>query len=101
MAAAEKVEHRFRINEDIILLADYYGDREKGCMLSLPPGHVFESEKYMEKTRKIMKDDKCVILVHLIVSDRPAEELRKQIEELVRKKNDGETSRTVSAMENC
>lgn len=101
MAAAEKAEHRFRINEDIILLADYYGDREKGCMLSLPPGHVFESEKYMEKTGKIMKDDKCVILVHLIVSDRPAEELRKQIEELVRKKNDGETSRTVSAMENC
>ena len=89
--AAEKVEHRFRINEDIILLADYYGDREKGCMLSLPPGHIFESEKYMEKTGEILKDDRCVILVHLIVSDGSVEELREQLEEIVRKKGEGET----------
>ena len=90
--AAEKVEHRFRINEDIILLADYYGDREKGCMLSLPPRHIFESDKYMEKTGEILKDDRCVILVHLIVSDGSVEELREQLEEIVRKKSDEEVS---------
>ncbi len=38
-----------------------------------------------------MKDDRCVILVHLIVSDGSVEELREQLEEIVRKKGEGET----------
>lgn len=82
MATAEQLEHRFRIGEDIILLADYYGDGR----LSVPPGHVFETEKYMKNTVDILKSDSCVILVHLIVSDQSSEELRKQIDEIVRKK---------------
>ena len=90
MAAGEELEHRFRLGEDIILLASYYGDGR----LSLPPGHIFEAEKYMEETREIWKDDSCVILVHLIVSDKPAEELRGQIEEAVREKGEESAART-------
>ena len=82
MAAGEELGHRFRLGEDIILLASYYGDGS----LSVPPGHIFETEKYMEKTEGILESDSCVILVHLIVSDKSAEELRGQISEIVRKK---------------
>ena len=46
----------------------------------------------MEKTGEILKDDRCVILVHLIVSDGSVEELREQLEEIVRKKSDEEVS---------
>lgn len=76
MAVEEKLEHRFRLGEDIILLASYYGDG----MLTLPPKHIFEAEKFMEKTGEIWESDSCVMLVHLIVSDRPAEELRRQLD---------------------
>lgn len=82
MASAEQIEHCFRINEDIIFWADYYGDGR----LFVPPGHVFEADKYMEKTQNILKSDSCVILVHLIVSDLSSEELEKQLEELVEDK---------------
>lgn len=82
MAAGEELEYRFRLGEDIILLASYYGDGS----LSVPPGHIFETEKYMEKTEGILESDSCVILVHLIVSDKSAEELRGQISEIVEKK---------------
>lgn len=87
MAGGEQLEHRFRLGEDIVLLASYYGDGR----LYLPPGHIFEAEKYMEETGEIWKDDSCVILVHLIVSDRPAEELRRQIDGIVREKGGEET----------
>lgn len=87
MAAGEELEHRFRLGEDIILLASYYGDGS----LSVPPGHIFETEKYMEKTEGILESDSCVILVHLIVSDKSAEELRGEISEIVRKKAEEST----------
>lgn len=87
MAIEEKLEHRFRIGDDIILLASYYGDGR----LSVPPGHIFETEKYMKNTTDILKSDSCVILVHLIVSDKSSEELRKQIDEIVRKRVEGGT----------
>lgn len=93
MATAEQLEHRFRIGEDIILLADYYGDGR----LSVPPGHIFEAEKYMENTADILKSDSCVILVHLIVSDQSPEELRKQIDEIVRKKVEGSAAQRENA----
>lgn len=82
MASAERMEHRFRMNEDIIFFADYYGDGR----LSVPPGHVFESDKYMEGTGDILKSDSCVMLVHLIVSDKPVGELESELEELVEDK---------------
>ena len=82
--SGEALEHRFRLDEDLILLAGYYGDG----MLSVPPGHVFEAEKYMERTEEILKSDSCVMLVHLIVSDKSTEELREQIDEIVRKKSE-------------
>lgn len=82
MASAERMEHRFRMNEDIIFFADYYGDGR----LSVPPGHVFESDKYMEGTGDILKSDSCVMLVHLIVSDKPVGELESELEELVEEK---------------
>lgn len=82
MASAEWIEHRFRMNEDIILLADYYGDGR----LFVPPGHVFGAEKYMEGTEDILKSDSCVMLVHLIVSDKPVGELESELEELVEEK---------------
>ncbi len=92
MAVEEKLEHRFRLGEDIVLLASYYGDG----MLTLPPRHIFEAEKFMEKTGEIWKDDSCVILVHLIVSDRPAEELRRQIDGIMREKREGGTAQAES-----
>lgn len=88
MAAEKQLEHRFRIGDDIILLASYYGDGR----LSVPPGHVFETEKYRENTADILKSDSLVILVHLIVSDQSSEQLRKQIDEIVRKKVGGSTA---------
>lgn len=94
MATAEQLEHRFRIGEDIILLADYYGDGR----LSVPPGHIFEAEKYMENAGDILKSDSYVILVHLIVSDQSPEELRKQIDEIVRKKAEGSAAQREDAV---
>lgn len=90
MATEEKLEHRFRLGEDIILLASYYGDG----MLHLPPRHIFDAEKYMENTGEIWKNDSCVILVHLIVSDKPAEELRRQIDEKVSEKDEDGAAQT-------
>lgn len=84
-ATEEQLEHRFRIGDDIILLASYYGNGR----LSVPPAHVFEAEKYMEETGSILKSDSCVILVHLIVSDKSSQELKEQIDEIVRKKAEG------------
>ena len=85
MSAEGELEHRFRLGEDIILLASYYGNG----MLSLPPKHIFEAEKYMEKTEEIWEDDSCVILVHLLVSDKPAEELLRQLDEIMEVKGEG------------
>lgn len=82
-SSKEQLEHRFRMNEDIILLADYYGDWEG---LEVPGRHYFSAEKYEEEVGEILKGDRCVILTHLIVSDQTAGELEKQLEELVRGK---------------
>ena len=80
--AAKTLRHRFRMNEDIILAADYYGDG----YLQVPGSHVFGAEDYRKKSADAFENDRCVILLHLIVSDKSPEELEKQIEEIVRKK---------------
>lgn len=85
VVAEERLEHRFRIGDDIILLASYYGDGR----LSVPWDHFFEADRYMEENGDILKSDSCVILVHLIVSDKDSKELRGQIDEIVRKKAEG------------
>ena len=79
-SAEETAEHRFRMNEDIILFADYYGD-ERG--LSVPGRHCFKAEEYMAEAGEILKSDRCVILTHLVISDKSSEELERQLEELV------------------
>jgi len=89
-SSAEKINHRFRMNEDIILLADYYGD-SRG--LQVPGGHIFDPDEYMEKAGAVMENDRCVILVHLVVSDKKAEELKKQLEEQIKSKS-GQASAT-------
>lgn len=88
MSSAGQLEHRFHMNEDIVLLADYYGD-ERG--LSVPGRHYFSAQEYGEEAGEILRHDRCVILTHLIISDKSAEELRKQIDEIVRKKAEGDT----------
>lgn len=88
-SSAEQLEHRFRLNEDVILLADYYGDWNG---LSVPARHYFAAEKYEEEVGEILKDDRCVILTHLIVSDQTVGELEKQLEELVQGKKEGENT---------
>ena len=94
----ETLRHRFRLNEDIILAADYYGDGSGEEMpdgttvyghLQVPPGHVFAAADYREGSAEILKNDRCVMLLHLIVSDRSAEELKKQMEDIVKKKTEG------------
>ncbi len=94
ISSAERLEHRFRLDEDIVLLAEYYGDG----MLTLPPRHIFETEKYMEKTGEIWRNDSCVILVHLIVSDKPAEELRGKLDELVGRKIGEDAAQTENVL---
>ncbi len=83
-SSAEKLNHRFRLNEDIILAADYYGDGR----LEVPGGHTFTAEEYMEAAEEVLKNDRCVILTHLVVSDKTSEELEKQLEELVKNKEE-------------
>lgn len=83
MSSAEQLEHRFHMNEDIVLLADYYGD-ERG--LSVPGGHCFSAQKYREEAGEVLKYDKCVILTHLIISDKTPEELEGQMRKLVESK---------------
>ena len=90
----ETLRHRFRMNEDIILAADYYGDGRGEEMADgttvyghlRVPGHVFPAAEYMAAADEPLKNDRCVMLLHLIVSDKPAEELEKQIENIVKKK---------------
>lgn len=90
MSAEGELEHQFRLGEDIILLASYYGNG----MLFLPPKHIFEAGKYMEKTGEIWENDSCVILVHLLVSDKPAEELQRQIDGIVAAKGEESAAAT-------
>lgn len=91
----ETLRHRFRMNEDIILAADYYGDGKGEEMpdgttvyghLRVPGSHVFPAAEYMSAADEPLENDRCVILLHLIVSDKPAEELEKEIENIVKKK---------------
>lgn len=74
----EKQQHRFRLDEDVILWADYYGDAGG---LHIPGEHSFEADAYQEFADNVMKYDKCVILTRLIVSDKNVDELRRQLEE--------------------
>ena len=83
VAGEEQLEYRFRMNEDIILMASYYGD-EQGC--SVPGRNIFEAEKYLEEYGEILEKDRCVILTHLIVSDKSEQELKSQIDDIVREK---------------
>lgn len=85
---AERADDRFRLNEDIILTADYYGD-ERG--LSVPAEHIPAVEKYMESARDVLKNDRYVILTHLIVSDKGSDVLEKELEALVRDKEEQAT----------
>lgn len=82
-SSAERVNHRFRMNEDIVLLADYYGDTSG---LRVPGGHIFDAEEYMEKKDEVLNDDKCVILTHLMISDKNPRDLEKQMEGIIKSK---------------
>lgn len=42
----------------------------------------------MEAAEEVLKNDRCVILTHLVVSDKTSEKLEKQLEELVKNKEE-------------
>ena len=95
--AGKTLRHRFRMNEDIVLAADYYGSGRGEELpdgttayghLQVPGSHVFSAAQYLARTEETLQNDRCVILLHLIVSDKPAGELEKQIEKIVRKRTE-------------
>lgn len=92
---AGPLRHRFRMNEDIVLAADYYGSGVGTEMpdgttvyghLQVPGGPVFSAEEYREQAAEALENDRCVILLHLIVSDRLPEELDGVLSEIVKAK---------------